>query len=230
MLPEILPEVLEVYRPLSVWDSFYLRTRWRLCPFELVESLVPKSGNILDFGCGYGMLANLLNLKSPSRMVVGIDMNEKRISVAKHSIGNRRNISFHCNSLESTEAVQNDAVVMTDVLHHIDDYGVNRLFETINLRLSDNGIIIILDVDKAPLWKFCVTYLIDRLLNPGSGLYYRSQKEMRLLLDRFPVCFEKVIYANRGLPLSDIIYVCRKNPNVAKVEDAPRRSRFSEEI
>lgn len=211
MLPKIRPEVLEVYNPVSIWESFYLRARWRLCPYESVETLVPKSGKILDLGCGYGMLANLIALKSPSRSVIGIDLNDRRIRTAKRSINDRNNIVFHCLALESIEVSTYDAVVMTDVLHHIDDETVTKLLKTITSLLSDNGVLVILDVDRAPFWKFFITYFIDRLLNPLSQLNYRSIGALRRLIEQFPLNNEKIIQSHKGLPLSDVIYRYRKN-------------------
>ena len=210
MLPKIIPEVLEVYEPVSIWESFYLKTRWRLCPYEAVEALIPNALKILDFGCGYGMLANLIAIKKPSRSVVGIDLNCRRIRTAKHSIKNRTNIEFLCAAIEDLEAAQYDAVVMTDVLHHIDDISVKRLLRIVTSLLRDNGVLVILDVDRTPFWKFYITYLIDRVLNPLSPLYYRSIGELRRLLEEFPISIEKTIRSHKGLPLSGVIYCYRK--------------------
>jgi len=210
MVPKIPSRILEVYKPVSLWESFYLRTRWRLCPYELVESLLPEMGRILDFGCGYGMLTNLLALRSPSRSVFGIDLNKKRIHVAQRSASNRNNITFHCGDIEGLEMAQFDAVVMTDVLHHIDDANVEILLEKINSCLRSEGILAILDVDKTPFWKFCITYVIDKLLNPRARLHYYTAQDMERLLRRLRLATEKIIRAHKGLPLSDIIYLCRK--------------------
>lgn len=210
MLPKIPPYLLELYKPLSKWESFYLRTRWRLCPYELVESRLPKRGKILDLGCGYGLLANLIALKSPVRSVVGIDLNEKRVCVAKRSAKNRNNITFSCGCVENLEMAQYDAVVMTDVLHHLDNTKVKTILEKISYGLGSYGALAVLDVNKRPFWKFCITYMIDRLLNPKSRLYYRSVSEMLHLLHAFPLAVERIIPAHKDLPLSDIMYLCRK--------------------
>jgi len=210
VLPKIPKQVLEAYKPISIWESFYLRTRWRLCPYERVELLLPEKGKILDFGCGYGLLGNLLTLKCPSRSVVGIDLNKKRIRIAERSAKNRKNITFHYGDIERLEIAQFDAVVMTDVLHHIDDSNLKILLENINSRLRSDGILVILDVDKIPFWKFFVAFSIDRLLNPNEQLYFRSMSDMQRLFKPFPLKIEKIIHSHRGLPLSDIIYICKK--------------------
>jgi len=67
VLRSIPNSIFDLYKPVSRWESFYLKTRWRLCPFELIESCIPLKGRILDFGCGYGMLSNFLEKRGRHR-------------------------------------------------------------------------------------------------------------------------------------------------------------------
>jgi len=215
MLSRIPTQLLERYRPLSTWETFYLRTRWRLCPFELVESHVPQKGRILDFGCGYGMLSNFLALKSPGRQVLGIDLNEARIEVAKRSSKGHPEVSFQLGDVRDFQGIPFDAVVMTDVLHHIDEDNVRVLLRIIRSCLSDHGTLVVLDVDRSPRRKFYTTYLIDRLLNLTRSLHYRSRDLLMLLLGRSGFRVHQVVPADRGLPLSDVIYLCKKGKTEA---------------
>jgi SAM-dependent methyltransferase len=210
VLSRIPLQLLKRYSPLSPWESFYLRTRWRLCPFELVESHVPRRGRVLDFGCGYGMLSNFLALKSPGRTIVGIDLNRERIEVAKRSAKGTPKISFQLGDVRDFEGIPFDAVVMTDVLHHINDDKVRVLLRIIRSCLSDTGTLVVLDVDRSPLPKFYTTYLIDRLLNLTRLLHYRSRNLLMRLLGQSGFWVHYVVPADRGLPLSDVIYLCKK--------------------
>jgi len=210
MLSRIPLQLLDRYRPLSTWESFYLRTRWRLCPFELVESYVPKRGRVLDFGCGYGMLSNFLALKSPDRRVLGIDLNRERVEVAKRSSKGHPEVSFQLGDVRDFQGIPFDAVVMTDVLHHISDDKVRELLRIIRSCLSDDGILVVLDVDRFPLRKFYTTYLIDRLLNLTRSLHYRSRTLLMHLLGQSGFQVHRVLPADRGLPLSDVIYLCNQ--------------------
>ncbi|MGD2126361.1 MAG: class I SAM-dependent methyltransferase [Desulfobacteraceae bacterium] len=210
MLSKIPPQVLEVYKPLSLWESLYLRMRWRLCPYELVESFLPDTGRILDFGCGYGMLANFSVLQSPKRSAFGIDLNLERIRIAERSSRNRQHITFTHGDIRNLKTAPFDAVVMTDVLHHINDTNVKVLLDKIRMCLVNTGILVVLDIDRRPFWKFFLAYLIDRLLNLDKPLYFRSVQKMRNLMKRSCLHIDKIVPADRGLPLSDIIYVCKK--------------------
>jgi 2-polyprenyl-3-methyl-5-hydroxy-6-metoxy-1,4-benzoquinol methylase len=213
MLSRIPLQLLERYRPYSTWESFYLRTRWRLCPFEIVESHVPRKGRILDFGCGYGMLSNFLALKSPDRQVLGIDLNRARIEVARRSSKWHPEVSFQLGDVGDFQGIPFDAVVMTDVLHHIDDANVRVLLRIIHSCLSARGTLVVLDVDRSPLRKFYTTYLIDRFLNLSRSLHYRSRDLLMRLLDQTGFRVHRALSADRGLPLSDVIYLCKKRKN-----------------
>jgi 2-polyprenyl-3-methyl-5-hydroxy-6-metoxy-1,4-benzoquinol methylase len=210
VLSRIPLQLLKRYSPLSPWESFYLRTRWRLCPFELVESHVPQKGKILDFGCGYGMLSNFLALRSPDRRVLGIDLNRERIEVAARSSRGHPEVSFLLGDVRDFQGIPFDAVVMTDVLHHISDDKVRVLLQIIGSCLSDDGILVVLDVDRSPRRKFYTTYLIDRLLNLTRSLHYRSKEVLVHLLEGSGFQVRHVVPADQDLPLSDVIYLCRK--------------------
>jgi len=219
VLSRIPLDLLERYKPLSAWESFYLRTRWRLCPFETVESHVPRKGSVLDFGCGYGMLSNFLALKGPDRQVLGIDLNKARIEVAVRSSQGHPEVSFQLGDVRDFQGIPFDAVVMTDVLHHIDEDHVRVLLRIIRSCLSDDGTLVVLDVDRTPLRKFYTTYLIDRLLNLTRSLHYRSRPLLTLLLSQSGFWVQRVVPADQDLPLSDVIYLCKKDKEPASARE-----------
>ena len=55
------------------------RNPWIL---ERIESLLGQGQNILDIGCGAGFLTNLLE-EAAGHQVVGVDLSEKSLQVAK---------------------------------------------------------------------------------------------------------------------------------------------------
>jgi len=157
------------------------------------------------------MLSNFLSLKSADRQVLGIDLNRARVEVAKRSSKRHSEVSFQLGDIQDFQGIPFDAVVMTDVLHHIDDDDVRVLLRIIHSCLSDHGTLVVLDVDRSPLRKFYATYLIDRLLNLTRPLHYRSRDLLMLLLGQSGFWVRQVVPADRGLPLSDVIYLCRKD-------------------
>jgi 2-polyprenyl-3-methyl-5-hydroxy-6-metoxy-1,4-benzoquinol methylase len=225
MISRIPRQLQFLYSPASLRQGFYLGVRWRLCPFELVETLVPEAGSILDFGCGYGLLSNFLALKSPRRHVLGVDISEKRIRIASRSVRERRNIAFVCGDFNRLEGKRFDGIVMTDVLHHLSDTAVGFLLGRMHESMARDGLMVILDVDRTPFWKFCSAALIDRCLNPGTPLFYRSRHVMGRLLSLNRWAVDRWIPAHKDLPLSDMIYVCHKVEQLAAKGEGEGRSR-----
>ncbi len=168
------------------------------------------------------MLSNFLAERNSERTVVGIDLNTMRIGVACRTVRERKNIHFHLGDVGSLDLSPFDAAVMTDVLHHIPDDQVEILLRKVSRCLDGDGLLAILDVDRTPFWKFCVTYGIDSLLNPMDRLWYRPLDRLTEILNNTGLQIEKVIRADKGLPLADVLLLCRKSqPNSRR--DVPKR-------
>jgi len=183
--------------------------RWRLCPFQKIESLLPEEGVIIDVGCGYGLLSNLVALKSDKRNVIGIDSAEKRILIAQKTVNGRKNIEFVRQDITAFGFPSCDAVVMSDVFHHLPPDIQDNLIKNIYENLKNNGILIIQDVDTTPYWKFCFTYMSDFLQHTKEKLFYQSAKkvEEKIKTTGFNV---DIIEAHKGYPVADVIFLCRK--------------------
>ena len=202
MIRKVPEEILQKYKN----HRFYVRLRWRFCPYEQIESFVPDNGTIVDIGCGYGILANLLYLKNNKRKIIGIDSFIKRIEIAKKS---NSNITFLLGKVEDFEVIHFDASIMTDFLHHINYEAQGKLLNKIYKRLNKNGLLIIQDIENKPFGKYIMVWLADHFLNPGRRAYYRKTEEMVNLLSKIGFNVE-IIKAEKDLPLSDVVYLCRK--------------------
>jgi len=55
---------------------------------------LPQNGVIVDLGCGYGLISNLLAFEL-ERLVIGVELSAPRIAAALQSIKDRRNIEFY---------------------------------------------------------------------------------------------------------------------------------------
>jgi len=70
------------------------------------------------------------------------------------------------------------------------------------------------------LRKFFTTYLIDRLLNLTRSLHYRSRHLLTHLIEQSGFQVHRIVPADRDLPLSDVIYLCRKDKETASAGEA----------
>jgi len=209
MSSKIPSELFGFYSNLGLKAALYARLRWRLCPFEEIERHVPKEGTIIDIGCGYGLLANFLVLRSSKRDVTGIDLSVGRITVAQKTTDNRKKIQFELMDALDLQLGKYSTVIMSDFLHHIDCEAQEELLAHCYQKLPPGGLLIIEEVDGRPLWKYWFAVINDKILNVGERQFFRKQVEFQELLQRigFLVKTKKV---DKGLPLSDILFICRK--------------------
>lgn len=196
------------YTELSYSARMYVRFRWQLCPFTDIEKFIPKQANVIDIGCGLGMLSNYLALMSKDRQVLGIDISEKRINDAKKTLYGRRNIEFLLAGIKNIKFGDRDAVVMTDFLHHISFEQQENLLREISTRLKAGGRLVIQEVDSSHFFQFFLTKFIDMILNPGKDLFYRDKKSWFQFLCRLG--FEIEFFHINILFLPDVIFICKK--------------------
>lgn len=209
MLSKIPSELFDFYSNLGLRAVLYARMRWRLCPFEEIEKHVPKEGRIIDVGCGYGLLANFLALRSSKRDVIGIDLSVGRVRVAQKTTDSRTRIRFKLMDALDLRLGEYDTAVMSDFLHHIDCKAQEELLARCYRELPTGSFLIIQEVDDRPRWKYWFAIMSDKILNVGGRQFFRNHRDFRKLLERigFLVRTKK---ADRGIPLSDILFMCRK--------------------
>lgn len=209
MLKKIPQKLFDLYSDLGSAVIWYVRLRWRLCPFEQMARYVPLAGTIVDVGCGYGLLSNLLALTSQERDVIGIDLSPKRIGIAQRTVKDRKNIKFLLQDANSLKLEECDVFLMSDFLHHIPYQHQEELLAACYQRLSKKGLLIIEEVDNRPYWKYQFNIIVDVLLNLRRRIYFRNSSQYLELLSR--IGFEiKTETAHKGLPLSDILCLCKK--------------------
>ena len=202
-------EIIREYKDLNLIDKIYILLRWRLCPFKLIEKNTPKEGLIVDLGCGYGILCNLLSLRSKNRNVIGFDLSHKRISIAKKSQNKNKKMRFLEEDLTKRSVKKTNVIIMTDFLHHIKYEEQNKLISKLKNKLNKRGKLIILDINKDKKIKYLFTVLLDRTLNYGEKVYYRNENEIKRMLEKngFQV---KSLMVDKLLPMPDILFIATK--------------------
>jgi len=202
-------ELLNLYRGLTKKELFYIKTRWLLNPLNLVESHVPRKGRIYDIGCGAGLLSNTMALRSEERDIVGIDLSEDKINMAQKSVNNRKNVNFEKADALNFNFQKPNTAVMCDLLHHISPKRQELLLGCIYEALSDNGVLIIQDIDKKPFFKYLFALGTDKVLGKGRKVHYRSGAEMSEMLKKigFKPEFKRI---DKGYPIAAVLFKCRK--------------------
>ncbi|MBM3237796.1 methyltransferase domain-containing protein [Candidatus Poribacteria bacterium] len=212
-------QLVGLYSNLPLLDKISIHSRL-LCIQPIMSVLnkyLPQNGVILDLGCGYGLVSNLLALES-ERLVIGVELSAPRIATALQSIKDRRNIEFHAADIALFDIPRCDAILLLDVLYMLPEVVkctiVNKAYEN----LADDGLLIVKDTDKSPRWKYIYTYLEECVkLNLGVGGHkslripqYKRHSEFEFLFHECGFSLIEVINIKSIMPYPGIIYVCRK--------------------
>lgn len=101
---------------------------------------MPKQPKVLDLGCGAGYESRRLHNLGAS--VVGIDISEKSLSIAKER---NPEIKFYKHSLldDYSHIGKFDAIACIGVLLHIEEQDLKLAFENMSKALNDNGYLMI---------------------------------------------------------------------------------------
>lgn len=129
--------------------SDYIRGNKRIeSALRFTLSQIPnKTEKILDIGCGIGWSTNELKRHYPEAEVIGIDMGEKNIEVAKN-LFNMERLNYYCINIldKNLVKIKNrkfEVLVLLDVYEHIEKEKRNITHNLFKELLSDEGTLIL---------------------------------------------------------------------------------------
>jgi len=147
-------KVVSLYSGLN---NIYVRIRRYFLPFRMLDMLsrsLPDKGTVLDLGCGIGSNTIYLALKNPHLKFIGLDVNKRRINVAKQASQYLKNVDFHVTDFtKQYNLPKTEAVLLIDLLHHMCWSDQFDLLKSCHKVLKKSGVIVIKDVGIWPRWK-----------------------------------------------------------------------------
>ncbi|WP_440930694.1 bifunctional 2-polyprenyl-6-hydroxyphenol methylase/3-demethylubiquinol 3-O-methyltransferase UbiG [Candidatus Pelagibacter sp.] len=109
------------------------------------EKLPLKGINLLDIGCGGGLLSEPMSRLGAN--VTGIDASKKNIEIAKiHAKKNNLNINYICTSPEKIEKKNFDVILNMEIVEHVDN--VDLFLESSSNLLKKNGLMFVATINK----------------------------------------------------------------------------------
>ena len=110
------------------------------------KSLPLKNLNILDIGCGGGLLSEPIFRLGAN--VTGIDASLKNIEVAKyHSKKNKLNINYICSSPDKLKVKKKfDIILNMEIVEHVED--INLFLKKSSQLLKKNGLMFVATINK----------------------------------------------------------------------------------
>ena len=213
MNPVVRDELIRMYGSRGWYHRLALRTKLRYWAVHEFLTCLPKEGTILDLGCGYGLLSNLLALSLGNAVqVLGVDQDRKRIEAARAISGERGNLRFEAADVRSLDIPDCRGAVLVDVLHHIPFPEQDRLLLDLGAKIGEGGILAVSEVDPEfrPRWRYWVSYLADVFFYPfAERCRFRTESEFRRIFEEAGFIVEKVV-RNRGSLVAPVVYIGRK--------------------
>lgn len=180
----------------------FLRTR--ILPLKEINESIPKYGKILDLGCGQGVIARYLS-KVKSRNVVGIDNDEKRLQRS-----DSQNLRFELGDIKKYPLSGASAIVISDVLHHLNYRDQKRLLLKTAKSLKRNGILLIKEIDASEFIRSKLSRFWDLVLYPKDKIYYQSSQNLKKYLQGLDFTV-RITRPCRLYPGSTTLYMCQKS-------------------
>jgi 2-polyprenyl-3-methyl-5-hydroxy-6-metoxy-1,4-benzoquinol methylase len=145
---------LRAYRNAPRGDRLHVWVRWLSCPFPPIVEALPKTGRVLEIGCGHGLFSSYLVRRSPALEVLGIDIDAKKIAVATAcERPTEGTLNFEANDSGAIPAGPWAAIVLVDVLYLLDEPGQRTLLQSCAVALAPGGVLVVKDMAIRPRWK-----------------------------------------------------------------------------
>ncbi|MBS1638219.1 MAG: 1-acyl-sn-glycerol-3-phosphate acyltransferase [Bacteroidetes bacterium] len=216
-------ETVDYFRPRLIRNyifkgpvlEWYCRIKTKLeNNYALFESLMPKTGQIVDVGCGYGFLPYMLMYKGRDRNILGVDYDDEKIAIADNCVHKTSRMQFAVGDVTAYEFPQADGFIISDVLHYLEASQQVQVIDHCVAKLNRGGVLVIRDAD-ADLGKrqkgtwYTEFFSTNSGFNKtsGSGLHFVSGQLIKNALAKYPHLEVEVI-DNTKL-LSNITYVAR---------------------
>jgi len=126
----------------QIWDEKPRRVELAKNVSEYVNKYISENSEVLDFGCGTGLVS--LNFCGKAKTIVGVDLSQEMVNIYNKKV----NI-LNCQAEAICKDVNNvnkkfDIIVSSMVFHHIEN--VQEIMNVLSTKLKDNGKLFIADL------------------------------------------------------------------------------------
>jgi SAM-dependent methyltransferase len=190
--PRVLRRKVErLYRYQNTYAVELAHWKLKLDPvFKSLDQVVPRSGFILDLGCGYGFATHWLAYCTDQRTFLGVDYDENKIRVAKRTAPENPRIKFQSGDILDFEYPSCDAILLLDVLHYWTPEKQQLILEKTRRALRPGGKLILREGAKADgdahrhvhRWEIFATKF--GLNQTHEGLHFQTLAELETMLKR----------------------------------------------
>lgn len=208
---ELLSRIIDSYDSTIV--RAYCRARFTIININILHILalcLRGKRKVLDVGCGFGLFGCYFSALYPELLYCGYDINADRVEMANKAAAHLglKNTKFYAQDADTlTLENQFDAVMMIDLLHHLDDDSKLSLLSKCSEHLVPDGRLIIKDITTYSGSRLMFTWALDVLMTRGFEMWYWDEKKFLSVLHNF---FNRVdtFPISDLLPYPHIVYLC----------------------
>jgi 2-polyprenyl-3-methyl-5-hydroxy-6-metoxy-1,4-benzoquinol methylase len=212
-----LGRALDRYGEAPLAAKVFIRGRAFLSDLAFVERYVPNKGFIVDLGCGHGLFACLLREASPTRRVLGMDLDPRKIEIARGAIRDTQWLRFEVGDIVSTPPPKCDAVTIVDVLYLLPFEQQEQVLKNAASALGEATPLIVKAQEKRRDPRYALTYA-QEIVTVSLGLtrggrdrfFFPTREEALAMFERAGFFVDVVEMPLR--PYTDVLYLARKAP------------------
>lgn len=149
-------DIWQAYRDCPIGARLRVLARYVSCPYGPLLCLFPSTARILDVGCGDGLLLFLLSRELKSRRYAGIDIDAKKIAIARRARIDKA--EFLLGEISTLPSDSYDCVSIMDVLYLLPKPQWPEFLKQSVRVLRKNGLLIVKEVSDEPRWKYWLAY------------------------------------------------------------------------
>lgn len=205
---------LKVFDSLPAKERWFCHARLKLAPLEEVAAQA-TGRDVLDVGCGHGVLAALLLHGHPERRVVGIDPDERKIEWAKDSVGENPNAEFRAMTIEALAAERPssfDCVIIADVLCLIARDTWAPFLDAARRLLKPGGRLVLKDAENDGSWRAAkalwqerlMVHVLRRTVSTG-GIGFATRAELETFVTRAGFVVDDIESHARGYTTPHVV-------------------------
>ena len=212
-----LGRALDRYGDAPLAAKIFIRGRAFLSDLAVVERYVPNKGFIVDLGCGHGLFACLLREASPTRRVLGMDLDARKIEIARGAIRDTQWLRFEVGDIVSTPPPKCDAVTIVDVLYLLPFEQQEQVLRNAASALGEATPLIVKAQERRNDPRYALTYA-QEILTVSLGFtrggldrfFFPTREEALAMFERAGFFVDVVEMPLR--PYTDVLYLARKAP------------------
>ena len=184
--PDLLDAATAPYRKGGLFTYHFARGKLSRDPvfaFLLQQGLIGENAEVVDIGCGQGLLASLLTAAAgaasgprewpvahPLKGYFGVDLMQADITRAAEALGHLSpRVHFARGDMCECAFPECDVVVILDVLHYVPIDAQNAVIDRVIAALRANGRLLLRIGDERGGLGFAVSQWVDRVVTRIRG-------------------------------------------------------------